>query len=370
MTTPKFGSTASSSASGPTAFRASIVPDALCQIRRRGQCHRRARGPFAVCRLALLHRLRHLPARPAAHSRTRCTSRTGARFVTTPEVNSGSATVRVETTIENNSPSKRQFSLRVGDRRCGGEVVARSRLTGTIAQAAARRWCRNRSRAARSVVDPTRRHFTRSEASVQSGGRPSSRRNRDDVRHPHDPVRPGQGIFPQRQAFEAQGRVPASRRRRRRRRRAGQSAGSAACARLKEIGVNAIRTSHNPPAPELLDFCDRLGLLVKDEAFDEFTPAKNKWVTGRNDGVPSHFGYAENFEPMGGDRPRRTWSGATATIPSSSCGASATRLITRTTRSPIRCSGGLSSAKSAGDKLVTLAKPLIDAVKSLDRRAR
>jgi beta-galactosidase len=37
---------------------------------------------------------------------------------------------------------------------------------------------------------------------------------------------------------------------------------------LKEAGVNAVRTSHNPPSPELLDCCDRLGLLVMDEAFD------------------------------------------------------------------------------------------------------
>jgi len=37
---------------------------------------------------------------------------------------------------------------------------------------------------------------------------------------------------------------------------------------LKEMGVNAIRTSHNPPAPELLDLCDRLGIMVVDEAFD------------------------------------------------------------------------------------------------------
>ena len=37
---------------------------------------------------------------------------------------------------------------------------------------------------------------------------------------------------------------------------------------LKEAGVNAIRTSHNPPSPELLEFCDRMGLLVMDEAFD------------------------------------------------------------------------------------------------------
>jgi beta-galactosidase len=37
---------------------------------------------------------------------------------------------------------------------------------------------------------------------------------------------------------------------------------------LKEMGCNAIRTSHNPPAPELLDLCDRLGMIVMDEAFD------------------------------------------------------------------------------------------------------
>lgn len=65
---------------------------------------------------------------------------------------------------------------------------------------------------------------------------------------------------------------------------------------LKELGANAIRTSHNPPAPELLDLCDKLGFLVMDEAFDEFTPGKNKWVAGRNNGEPSHFGYAELFE--------------------------------------------------------------------------
>ncbi|HVS54074.1 MAG TPA: glycoside hydrolase family 2 TIM barrel-domain containing protein [Opitutaceae bacterium] len=68
---------------------------------------------------------------------------------------------------------------------------------------------------------------------------------------------------------------------------------------LKEIGVNAIRTSHNPPAPELLDLCDRLGLLVKDEAFDEFTPTKNKWVSGWNDGQPSRYGYGEFFAEWG-----------------------------------------------------------------------
>jgi len=37
---------------------------------------------------------------------------------------------------------------------------------------------------------------------------------------------------------------------------------------LKEMGCNAIRMSHNPPAPELLDLCDRMGFIVIDEAFD------------------------------------------------------------------------------------------------------
>jgi len=44
---------------------------------------------------------------------------------------------------------------------------------------------------------------------------------------------------------------------------------------LKTIGVNAIRTAHNPPAPEFLDLCDQLGILVMDETFDCWTIAKN-----------------------------------------------------------------------------------------------
>jgi len=43
---------------------------------------------------------------------------------------------------------------------------------------------------------------------------------------------------------------------------------------LKAMGTNAIRTSHNPPAPELLDAADRLGFIVLDEAFDEWRKTK------------------------------------------------------------------------------------------------
>jgi beta-galactosidase len=44
---------------------------------------------------------------------------------------------------------------------------------------------------------------------------------------------------------------------------------------LKANGFNAIRTSHNPPSPAFLDACDRLGMLVIDEAFDQWEEGKN-----------------------------------------------------------------------------------------------
>jgi beta-galactosidase len=50
---------------------------------------------------------------------------------------------------------------------------------------------------------------------------------------------------------------------------------------LKAAGCNAIRTSHNPPAPKLLELCDRMGFLVMDEAFDCWNVAKEKYDYGR-----------------------------------------------------------------------------------------
>jgi beta-galactosidase len=46
---------------------------------------------------------------------------------------------------------------------------------------------------------------------------------------------------------------------------------------LKGLGVNAIRTAHNPPSPEFLDLCDRMGFLVMDEMFDCWTVGKNSY---------------------------------------------------------------------------------------------
>lgn len=46
---------------------------------------------------------------------------------------------------------------------------------------------------------------------------------------------------------------------------------------LKQMGVNGIRTSHNPPAPELLELTDQMGFVVMDEAFDVWKKEKTKF---------------------------------------------------------------------------------------------
>jgi hypothetical protein len=64
---------------------------------------------------------------------------------------------------------------------------------------------------------------------------------------------------------------------------------------LKEAGCNAIRCSHNPPDPVFLDLCDRMGFLVMDEAFDEWSTPKRKWVDRYNGRQFSTDGYHSVF---------------------------------------------------------------------------
>jgi hypothetical protein len=65
---------------------------------------------------------------------------------------------------------------------------------------------------------------------------------------------------------------------------------------LQDIGVNAIRMSHNPQAPVVYDLCDSLGLLVMDEASDEWEFPKRKWLKGWNQGDPGYEGTYDFFE--------------------------------------------------------------------------
>ena len=65
---------------------------------------------------------------------------------------------------------------------------------------------------------------------------------------------------------------------------------------LKSLGTNAIRMSHNPHAPALYALCDSLGLLVMDEASDEWEFPKRKWLKGWNQGTPGFEGTFDYFE--------------------------------------------------------------------------
>ena len=50
---------------------------------------------------------------------------------------------------------------------------------------------------------------------------------------------------------------------------------------LKEMGCNSIRTAHNPPAPELLELCDRMGFVVQNETFDMWRKRKTQYDYSR-----------------------------------------------------------------------------------------
>jgi hypothetical protein len=65
---------------------------------------------------------------------------------------------------------------------------------------------------------------------------------------------------------------------------------------LKAAGCNALRLSHNPHADYLYKLCDEMGLVVMDEAFDEWEVGKNKWIRGWNNGTPGKDGYNTYFK--------------------------------------------------------------------------
>jgi beta-galactosidase len=68
---------------------------------------------------------------------------------------------------------------------------------------------------------------------------------------------------------------------------------------LKEIGVNAVRTSHNPQATDLYELCDEMGILVLNEMYDEWVFPKRKWIEGWNVGTPGFQGSYDIFKEWG-----------------------------------------------------------------------
>lgn len=193
-------------------------------------------------------------------------------YITTPEVTAGEAQVRLRTTLQNQSGKEQDVTLRSEILSPQGEVVAvaessqRVRAGGccTFDQAATvprpELWDLESPRLyhARSIVlaggevrdvQLTRfgirtLRFDKDEGFFLNGRRVKFQ----GVCMHHDLGALGAAV--NRRAIERQLEI------------------------LKEMGCNAIRTAHNPPAPELLDLCDEMGFLVIDEAFDEWSAKK------------------------------------------------------------------------------------------------
>jgi beta-galactosidase len=214
-------------------------------------------------------------------------------FVTTPRVSASAALVHVETTLVNASDEPREITLRSELLSADGRLVTDKTTVDSLAAGESRTVVQELELASPqlwSLETPTR-YALRSRVSSAGGVVDETKTDFGIRTLVFDPDK---GFFLNGHPLKLKGVC------------LHHDAGSLGAAvpekvlerrlrLLRDLGVNAIRTSHNPPAPELLDLCDRLGLLVKDEAFDEFTPAKKKWVQGWNVGEPGKFGYAESF---------------------------------------------------------------------------
>ncbi len=206
-------------------------------------------------------------------------------YVTTPEVTDDEATVAVEANVENhgaaatdasveflvldpagNEQTKRTFELNI---KPGEEKVGRS-----FEVKKPQRWDINDGKlytlrtivtVGGDVVDKRDEPFgiRTFELTADDGFHLNGRRvqlNGVCLHHDHGPL--GGAFYPR--AMERQLEI------------------------MREMGVNAIRTSHNAPAPELLELCDRMGLFVWDECFDKWNE-----TAGRVRDKPSHKEHAE-----------------------------------------------------------------------------
>ncbi len=189
-------------------------------------------------------------------------------FVTTPEVSDANATVRVQTTVENHRDHATAVWVENLILDPAGAQVAKEPMTGMISGNGTRefdqslkvsepeRWDVKMPKLYRVVsrvladgqqpdVKETPFGIRTFEFTADDGFRLNGRRLQlYGVCLHHDQGPLGAAFFPR--AMERQLQI------------------------MKDMGVNAVRTSHNPPAPELLDLCDRMGLVVWDEAFDKW----------------------------------------------------------------------------------------------------
>ncbi len=189
-------------------------------------------------------------------------------FVTSPEITASSATIRVETTLENHTTAAAQPDVETILHDPKGKEVAKLRMSfavpandsqpgvATITIAKPQLWDMKTPRlytavtrvfVAGKLADSTETPFgiRTFEFTANDGFHLNGRRVQLYGVCLHSDLGPLGMAFNTR-AMERELQI------------------------MQDMGVNAIRTSHNPPAPELLDLCDRMGMVVWDECFDKW----------------------------------------------------------------------------------------------------
>jgi len=193
-------------------------------------------------------------------------------FVTTPQVSASQATVQIETSVTNESDAPREVTVQTALVSPGGKSVATSETNCTVANGAtavltqqvalphAQLW---------NLDDPKLYHAI--SKVISAGTTLDETTTAFGIRDAHFDA--DTGFWLNGKNFKVKGVCLHA---------DGGAFGMAVplgvweerLAELKKLGVNAIRTAHNPPAPDFLDLCDRMGFLVMDELFDCWTVAK------------------------------------------------------------------------------------------------
>ncbi len=202
-------------------------------------------------------------------------------YVTTPTVSADSATVRIRTRVQNDRPDGLPVTLVSEIVAADGHVAATNRSVEPVAAGAEREFAQTVALAQPRLWSPSAPALYQLRTRVEAGGRvvdagetPFGVRRIDyDVDRGFllngEPLKM-QGMCLHHDGGAVGAAVP-------------EAVWTRRLQLLKDMGCNAIRTAHNPPAPEFLDLCDRLGFLVMDEAFDEWTVRKPQIKHGYSD---------------------------------------------------------------------------------------
>jgi beta-galactosidase len=197
-------------------------------------------------------------------------------YITTPEASDASAKVNVRSTIENNSKSKSKVRVEVALLDPDGKTAATLKTDGVAIPAGGtqdvnqlfvianpQRWdiaspklytARTIIRQGERIVDTDTTAFgiRESKFTADDGFHLNGKRVQlHGVCLHHDQGALGGAFYTR--AMERQLEI------------------------MREMGVNAIRTSHNPPAPELLELCDKMGFVVWDECFDKWDKTADRF---------------------------------------------------------------------------------------------